>query len=297
MKIKNLCWFNFFFEKFWNDFVVKYIRSHFKMMNYLTFIYYSIRQRFVKYYINEMRYFMITITSREKNKHAALKKQLGIFKNDFKTIIDDINLLLINELHNYLIVFNSTKDRFSIDSRNKAILQWLTKHVILFALWKIMNQYCLLIKQFTAIKACIESFIIIIDLFCSHKIQKRLYDDDENREILLLNDIHFHWKWILINIELQFINFQNLDLIKKDSIVDNVILSMQDSFFVQFRDRFRDFENRKQQIFEVFTLRKSSLFEWMETKITIQKVTMKIVWSTGWVSNRTLCLNLTLEHL
>ena len=137
-----------------------------------------------------MRFFLIIIISRNESDHAALKKQLRTFKDDLKTIIDKIKLLLMNELHNYLIVFNLAKDGFSNNRRNKAILQRLTRHVISFALRKIMNQYCLLIEQFTTIRTCIKSFITIIDLFCNHKIQKRFYDENDNHEVLLLNDIH-----------------------------------------------------------------------------------------------------------
>ena len=174
------------FNELWIDFVVKYW-SHFKMIEYLTFIYYSIRQRFVKCFMNQMRHFLIIITSRDKNDHVALKKQLKTFKNDLKTIINDIKLLLINEMNNYLIAFNSTKDRYSIDFR-KTIFWRIVKHVTFFAFWKILNQYNLLTQQFTAIRACTKIFIIIIDLLCSHKIQKRLYNNDN--DALFLNDIH-----------------------------------------------------------------------------------------------------------
>ena len=186
------------FNELWTDFAVKY-RSHLEMIEYLTFIYYSIRQRFVKCFTNQMKHFLIITTSRDESDHAALKKQLKTFKDDLKTIVDDIKLLLINEMNNYLIAFNSAKDRYSIDLR-KTTFWRIARHVTFFALRKILNQYNLLIQQFTAIRACTESFTIIIDLFCSHKIQKRLYDNDD--DVLLLNDIHSHWRWVLINFKL-----------------------------------------------------------------------------------------------
>ena len=51
---------------------------------------------------------------------------------------------------------------------------------------------------------------------------------------------------------------------------------MRDSSFIQSRDRFVDFLNRKQETFEIFTLKESSLFEQVETKIEVEKITMKI---------------------
>ena len=43
---------------------------------------------------------------------------------------------------------------------------------------------------------------------------------------------------------------------------------MQDSSFIRSRDRFHDFENRRQRVFEAFILRESSLFEQVKTKTT-----------------------------
>ena len=196
------------FNRLWIDFAIKY-QSHFKMIEYLTFIYYSIQKRFVKCFTNQMKHFLIIITSRNKNNHVALKKQLETFKNNLKTIIDNTKLLLINEMNNYLIVFNLTKDRYSIDFR-KTIFRRIAEQITLFALRKILNQYNLLTRQFTAIKACTRSFAMIIDLFCNHKIQKQFYDNDNNNDddrsddVLFLNNIHFHWRRIFIKFKLHF---------------------------------------------------------------------------------------------
>ena len=157
------------------------------MIEYFIFIYFSVRQRFVKCYIDQMRHFLTTITSRDEDEHAALKKQLEIFKDDLKNVIDEITLLLTNELHEHLIVINSVKNRISTDF-NKTIFNCLKEQITLFALQKILDQYRLLIERSTAIRACSEVFTTIIDLLCSHKIQKRLYDKD----VLLLQNVHSH---------------------------------------------------------------------------------------------------------
>jgi hypothetical protein len=58
----------------------------------------SYRRRFIKCYITQMLHFDITITSRDEDFHAILKRQLSKFTDDLKTIMNDINLMLINKL-------------------------------------------------------------------------------------------------------------------------------------------------------------------------------------------------------
>ena len=80
--------------------------------------------------------------------------------------------------------------------------------------------------------------------------------------------------WSISNF--MFINLFKSKFNKKSSIDDNVFLSIQDSSLVQSRDRSRDFENQRQQVFEAFTLRESSLFERVKAKTTVQEVTIEI---------------------
>ena len=86
-----------------------------------------------------------------------------------------------------MIKINKVRIRLSMIFR-KSIFKHLIAHVISAALKKIMFQYELLIEQFTIILFCIDVFIIITDLSCSHKIQKRLFAKNE----LLLNNVHFY---------------------------------------------------------------------------------------------------------
>jgi hypothetical protein len=151
----------------------------------------SFRQRFIKCYTNEVLHFETTITSRDESEHATLKRQLRSSNDDFKVVIDEIILLLTNELHNHLIIINSTKDRYLINLR-KSVFQRLTSHVTSHALRKVLLQYNLLVEQSIAIRACINVFTITIDLSCSHKIQKRLYQEDEDEDVLLLKNIYSH---------------------------------------------------------------------------------------------------------
>jgi hypothetical protein len=87
------------YRDLWDKFVNRYNLSHSDCINYLYDIYIiSYRRRFIKCYINQMLHFNITITSRDENIHAILKRQLDKFTNDLKTIMNEINFLIINEL-------------------------------------------------------------------------------------------------------------------------------------------------------------------------------------------------------
>jgi hypothetical protein len=157
-------------------------------VKYLLFTYITnYRQRFVECYINKMLHFEITISSRDEKEHSMLKRQLESFIDDLKTMINEINLLLMNEYHNYLLKFEKTKMRLSM-KLNKSIYQRLIAHVTSHVLKKIDEQYKLLINQSIAFSSCTNVFIIIIELSCNHQIQNRLFDE----EFLTLKDVHSH---------------------------------------------------------------------------------------------------------
>ena len=102
-------------------------------------------------------------------------------------IVNDFILMLMNEYQNHLIKINETKIRLFMNFR-KLIFQHIIAHVISTVLKKIMSQYKLLIDQSTTFLFCIESFFTSMKFSCSHKIQKRLFNEND----ILLNDVHFH---------------------------------------------------------------------------------------------------------
>jgi hypothetical protein len=157
-------------------------------VKYLRFIYiFEYRFRFVKCYTNEVLHFNTTITSRDESDHFTLKKRLSFSIEDLKTMMNDIDLLLKNELHNYHLALEKAKIRFFMSFR-KSIFQNLIAYVIFHVLKMILEQYNLLTERSTIFSRCTNVFIITIDLSCSHKIQERLY----NEEFLLLKDVHVH---------------------------------------------------------------------------------------------------------
>jgi hypothetical protein len=145
------------------------------------------RHHFVKAYINQVLHFNTIITSRDEGGHAVLKRQLGSFIEDLKTMIDDIDLLLINELHNHLIALDETKVRYPLNLR-KSIYQQIASYTTFFVIRRIHAQFELLTEQITYILACIEFLTTTMSLFCSHRIQKMLFEEDA----LQLKDIHSH---------------------------------------------------------------------------------------------------------
>jgi hypothetical protein len=167
----------------------KYDVTHFECLNYLNITYLrDYKRRFVRYFINQFLHFGITITFRGEKEHAALKRQLRESIENLKSVMNEINLLLINEHQNYLIAFDEIKMKFPRDLR-RSVFHQLAAYVTSYALRKIFDQYQLLIERLTVISRCINVFTTTTRLFCSHKIQKRLY---EIEECLKLKNVHTH---------------------------------------------------------------------------------------------------------
>jgi hypothetical protein len=157
-------------------------------MKYLKFTYIDqFSHRFVKCYINRVRYFNITTTFRDENEHDVLKRCLKCSIDDLKIVINDINLLLTNELQNHLLIIENARIRFLMNFR-KLIFQQVASYVALNVLRMILDQYDFFMQRFTILSSCTHVFIITIDLSCSYKIQERLYNED----FILLEDIHDH---------------------------------------------------------------------------------------------------------
>jgi hypothetical protein len=82
----------------------KYNLFHEDCIEFLNDIYIeNHRRRFVKAYINKILHFETTMISQSKYEHAQLKRHLRASIDDLKTMIKYINLLLKNEIHDYLI--------------------------------------------------------------------------------------------------------------------------------------------------------------------------------------------------
>ncbi len=178
------------FREIWNAFSNKYNLSHEDCVKYLIDTYIrDHRRRFVKTYINQVLHFETTMSSRSEIEHSQLKRYLRASTDDLKTMIDSISLMLKNQIHNHQIAWNENKIKFSAECR-KFIFQQLTAFVTSYVIRQMMSQYQLLTKRSIVLSSCIDIFIIIMNLSCSHKMQKRLYQ----KESLLIEDVHSHWR-------------------------------------------------------------------------------------------------------
>lgn len=186
-------------------------------------------------------HFETTITSWGEGGQAVLKQQLGSSFGDLKIIVNGINLLLINELQNYLIQFDEIKVQYSLDLR-KPISQDLAAFVTLYALRKIFSQYNLLIGRPTALSACTRTFTTTTDLPSSHKIQEQLYEGGK----LLVEDVHSHWRF-------------NRTLSTRVNEINNFHLLIQELEVAKTRGRLSGAENRRQQAFDASKASNSSV--------------------------------------
>ena len=166
------------------------------------------RKKWVKYYTDKVLHFDNIITSRDEKRHHVVKNRLQYSIDEFKsqlfvailTIIDDLktimnklNLLFIDRRHDYVQTREKTKTRLFHDLRFQ-LFRNLIFRVTSFALRKTYQQWQRLTQQSIAIESCTNIFITIMRLSCAHRIQNRMYDR-ANEEMLLLKNIHSHWKF------------------------------------------------------------------------------------------------------
>lgn len=97
----------------WGQFSIK--GNNHDVMKYLTFTYITHATKFVRCFINRVLHFSTTTTSRGESGHAMLKKHLGTSTKDLKTIINGIDLLLLNQYQNHRLTLKNVKTRYSFD--------------------------------------------------------------------------------------------------------------------------------------------------------------------------------------
>jgi hypothetical protein len=238
--LKQLLW------ELWDRFSVKYSdHDNDHVVKYLIIIYITHVQRFAKCFSNRILHFNTTITSRDERRHAVMKRQLRTLTDDLKIVINEISLILINEYHDFQIRLNENRARFSMKLR-KLIFQQIFFYIITLVIRRIFSQYQLLTERSTTLSACTSIFITSTDLFCSHKIQKRLYDVEK---FLLIEDVHSHWRF------------------ERNSFLRTINLLMKESDIVRSRDWSWEAENKRTQIFDISINRQSSQFERVIMKI------------------------------
>jgi hypothetical protein len=78
------------------------------------------------------------MTFREEEEHAVLKRQLESSTKNLKIVVNEINLLLINEHHKYVLALADEKVKFSI-AFCKLVFSQLAAHITHYAIRKIVT--------------------------------------------------------------------------------------------------------------------------------------------------------------
>ena len=93
---------------------------------------------------------------------------------DLKTVVDFIDMLLMNQRETYLLDLKQIKVRLSHRFR-LFIFTHLLARVNLFVLKQIYDQYRLITATFTVLSICTQMFTTMTELSCVYKIQNRMY--------------------------------------------------------------------------------------------------------------------------
>lgn len=200
-----------------------------------------------------MLHFENVATSRAEDDHSALKRQLRLFTDDLKTMIDNIDLLLKNQYQEYRIVIDEAKSRIPHHIRI-SIFRDLLVLISSFALRRILTQYHRIVNE-NSLSQCIKSFTTIMKLSCAHVIQKRLFD----LGILLIEDVHFKWF---------FDRSSKVQSHQTPSPIDSLLM-IQESVIARPRGRSIDVVRsvRRQAELDRTTRRNSSKFELVKAAI------------------------------
>ena len=98
------------FEAAWVQMVIDYCEDH---RDDLEYIFYSWltpwRDRLCRYAINELRHYGTVTTSRAKGIHRVLKSNLKISTGDLLTVVDRIEIMLMNQLKTYRMNLTKAK--------------------------------------------------------------------------------------------------------------------------------------------------------------------------------------------
>ncbi len=106
------------------------------------------------------------------------------------TVIDKLDLLLLDQRHNYVQKLEKTKTRLPFELR-LPIFRDLTAFVTSHALRQMYQQHKRLTVEIMMIVTCMSTFTRTTRLICVHGIQNRMYDRASDG-ILKLKDIHSH---------------------------------------------------------------------------------------------------------
>ena len=206
------------------------------------------KRRFVKCFTDQVLHFGTTSTSKGEGAHAVLKRNLITSTEDLKTVVENLDLMLINQRHDYLIAAEEAKVRYPMDLKID-VFRNLAAFVTPYALRKILEEYKRLIDEPTVLPACTKAFSTSLGLPCAHIIQERLTSNG-----LMIEDVHLHWR------------------LERFFIQSDPLRHIRDPEVVRTRGRPMGAENRtrREEVFADSTLREPSQFERVEGEIASQ---------------------------
>ena len=143
--------------------------------------------------INKIMHFNIIIISRAEDIHQILKNYLKFFIENLMTMINKLELMLMNQQKNYQMKFEQTKRRVSFaftHSMFRNLLDRVASHVI----WKINDQFERFqkITKKKSLISCIDVFFKIMKLSCNHMIDIKMKEKANDSKRILMKNIHSH---------------------------------------------------------------------------------------------------------
>lgn len=184
-------------EAAWRSLVEQYADDHEDDVSYLLETWLNPWQdRLCKCYTNEYMHFCITTTSRAEGIHRVLKTNLKFSTGDLMTVVDRIEVMLMNQRKKHREELGKAK-RSTPHGFAHTMFQNLIGRVDPHAIWKIKNQFDRLQKttEEEPLPSCTRVFAKTMGLPCSHIIKSRMEAIDGGLGRILIDDVHPHWRF------------------------------------------------------------------------------------------------------
>ena len=153
------------------------------------------RKKIVKCYINRYLHLNITINSRNEKIYKQIKTQFIFSIENLFLVFEFIELFFKNVLIDWEDKLIKAKNIIFYQLRID-LFRELIVHVISFALWKILKQYKMLLKNQKkndeSLKLCIDVFTKTLSLFYNHRLNTLI----QLHRVFIIRKIHSHWCYI-----------------------------------------------------------------------------------------------------
>ena len=183
------------YEDQWIDLQQIYGVTHEQATSYLKLdLLLNYKKKFVRCWTDRKLHFGNHATSRGEGSNATLKRELGSSVGDLKSVVDNLELMLMNQCHDYIgaIQMAQTRLPFRLPA---PILRDLIAYVTPYALHRIIEQYDLITITEGPLPPCTNVFTGTMGLPCAHRIQERI-SDIAGGGVLRIENIHPHWRFM-----------------------------------------------------------------------------------------------------